>query len=272
MKSRRVYLLGVMLAGAAITASCSPDMITSGVGTRQLAQILDSAFRVDSLAGLRFAPKSIAEEEVAYLADRGLQPVMVSVTTDNGPLAMWMLAGTSVDTNATGTIADSLSVVYGWTPDYQTWLIFVTEQYTGNGEPVAMPAGSLRTMSSPARSLASLTRALAASISAPNHHRTHAAVAIDSLDGAWLGFLWQHGTTVSQDSASGIVSWYEAPGGCTWLGVPLARFKSDSAAACARATYNVQLALRNTGAIPSLTDVTLPAQPIPALRFVDVNF
>jgi hypothetical protein len=274
MKSRRVYLLGIMLIGAVITASCSPDTITAGVGTRQLAQILDSAFRADSLAGLHFAPKSIAEEEVAYLADRGLQPVIVTVTTDNGPLAMWMLAGTSVDTNATGAIADSLSVVYGWTPDYQTWLIFVTEQYTGNGVPVAMPAGSLRTMPPPARSLASLTRTLAASISTPNHPHppTHAAVAIDSLGGAWLGFLWQHGTTVSQDSAAGIVSWYEAPGGCTWLGVPLARFKSDSASACARATYNVQLALRNTGTIPSLTQVTLPAQPIPAMRFVDVNF
>ena len=271
MKSRRVYLLGILLIGAAATASCSADTITAGVGTKQLAQILDSAFRADSVAGLHFAPKSIAEEEVAYLADRGLQPAMVTVTTNNGPLAMWMLAGTSVDTDATGAIADSLSVVYGWTPDYQTWLIFVTEQFTGNGVPVAMPSGSLRTMS-PSRPFTSLARALAASVSSPNHPRTHAAVAIDSLDGAWLGFLWQHGTTVSQDSAAGIVSWYEAPGGCTWLGVPLARFKSDSASACARATYNVQLALRNTGTIPSLTQVTLPAQPIPAMRFVDVNF
>jgi hypothetical protein len=271
MKPRRLYLPGVLLIGAAITASCSSDTITAGVGTRQLAQILDSAFRVDSLAGLHFAPKSIAEEEVAYLADRGLQPVIVTVTTDNGPLAMWMLAGTSVDTNASGAIADSLSVVYGWAPDYQTWLIFVTEQSTGNGIPVAMPAGSLRTLS-PSRPFTSLARTLAASLSSPNHPRTHAAVAIDSLGGAWLGFLWQHGTTVSQDSATGIVSWYEAPGSCTWLGVSLSRFKSDSTSACARATYNVQLALRNAGTIPSLTQVTLPAQPIPAMRFVDVNF
>jgi hypothetical protein len=275
MKSRRMYLLGVMLIGAALTASCSSDTITGGVGTKQLAQILDSAFRADSLAGLHFAPKSIAEEEVAYLADRGLQPVIVTVTTENGPLAMWMLAGTSVDTNATGAIADSLSVVYGWTPDYQTWLIFVTEQYAGNGVPVAMPAGSLRTLSPThpfASSARTLARTLAASIAQPNLPRTHATVAIDSLGGAWIGFLWQHGTTISQDSAAGIVSWYEAPGGCAWLGVPLSRFKSDSASACTRATYNVQLSLRNTGTIPSLTEVTLPAQPIPAMRFVDVNF
>ena len=274
MKSRPVYLLGAMLLGSAVMASCSSDTIVSGVGDRRLAQILDSAFRADSAAGLHYAPKSIAEEEVAYLADRGLQPTIVAVNTDSGALAMWMLAGTVVDTTASGAIADSLSVVYGWTADYQTWLIFVTEQFTGNGLPAAMPSGSLepRHMWSHARSLASLARSLTAPTTAPKHSGVHAAVDVDSLYGSWLGFLWQHGTTVGQDSAAGVVSWYGAPGRCAWEGVPLARFRSDSASACTPATYNVQLVLRNSGPIPSLTHVSLPAQPIPAMRFVDVNF
>ncbi len=268
MKSRPVYLLGAMLVGGTIMASCSSDTITTAVGDRRLAQILDSAFRSDSTAGLHYAPKSIAEEEAAYLADRGLQPAIVVVNTDSGPLTMWMFAGTEVDTTASGVIADSLSVVYGWTADYQTWLIFVTEQFTGNGLSARAQSQSLHSRSA----WSSLTRPSAASIAARNHGTVHSETDIDSLGGSWLGFLWQHGTTVGQDSAAGVVSWYKAPGNCAWEGVTLARFTSDSATACTPATYNVQLTLRNAGAIPSLSHVTLPAQPIPAMRFVDVGF
>jgi hypothetical protein len=113
---------------------------------------------------------------------------------------------------------------------------------------------------------------LTASTAAPNHRSVHAETDIDSLGGSWIGFLWQYGTTVGQDSAAGVVSWYGAPGTCAWEGVALARFTPDSASACARATFNVQLALRNAGPIPALTRVTVPAQPIPAMRFVEVNF
>ncbi len=214
MKPRRVALLGMVLVGGAVMASCSSDTITTAVGDRRLAQILDSAFRADSAAGLHYAPKSIAEEEAAYLADRGLQPAIVVVNTDSGPLAMWMLAGTEVDTTASGTIADSLSVVYGWTDDYQTWLIFVTEQFTGNGLPARAQSQSPHSRSawSHARSLTSSTRSLTASMTARNYGTAHAETDIDSLGGSWLGFLWQHGTTVGQDSAAGVVSLVRSPG------------------------------------------------------------
>jgi hypothetical protein len=261
MKSRRARVVLGMLVGGVVVASCDPDTITAAVGGRQLAELLDSAFRADSAAGLRYAPKSIAEEEVAYLADRGLRPVSVSVTTDSGAVRMWMLAGAEVDTNAQGAIADSLSVVYGWTSDYQTWLIFVSEQFTGNGP--AVSPGSQRV-----GPLALLT----ASRGARGNRAVHAEVDIDSLYGDWLGFVWHRGTTISEDSAAGVVSWYGAPGKCTWAGVPLARFDADSAAGCVPATYNVQLALRNGGPVSSLTRVIVPAQPIPAMRFVEVNF
>ena len=213
MKSRPVYLLGVMLLGSAVMASCSSDTIVSGVGDRRLAQILDSAFRADSAAGLHYAPKSIAEEEVAYLADRGLQPAIVVVNTDSGALAMWMLAGTEVDTTASGAIADSLSVVYGWTADYQTWLIFVTEQFTATASRPRCRRRNLESRNtwSHARSLASLARSLTASTTARIIAASTPRLDVDSLDGSWLGFLWQHGTTVGQDSAAGVVSWYGAP-------------------------------------------------------------
>jgi hypothetical protein len=261
MKSRRAQVLLGMLVGGVVVASCDPDTITMGVGGRQLAELLDSAFRADSAAGLRYAPKSIAEEEVAYLADRGLRPVSVSVTTDSGAVRLWMLAGAEVDTNAQGVIADSLSVVYGWTSDYQTWLIFVTEQFTGNGP--AVSPGSRR--------LAALA-SLMASPGASSNRAVHDEVDIQSLYGDWLGFLWDRGTTISEDSAAGAVLWYGAPGTCTWAGVPLARFNADSVLGCVPATYYVKLALRNGGPISSLTQVIIPAQPIPAMRFVEINF
>lgn len=264
MMNRRACLLVAVLAGGAVTASCSSDRITAG-GPRVLAQILDSAFRIDSAAGLLLDVKTIAEEEVAFLANEGLQPAVVKVNTDSGTLLMYMLAGAGVDITPQGTIGDSISAVYGWTPDYKTWVIFLSEEVTPNGPALGASAIAPRR----GRSLGSLMTSMRALV----HHGVRAEVDIDSLDGNWLGFVWDHGATTATDSASGVTSWSRKPGHCSWEGVTLGeRLEPDSAITCVPAIFNVRLTLRNPGAIPSLTHVSIPAQPIPAVRLVGFQF
>jgi hypothetical protein len=262
----RLCLLVVVLAGGAVIASCSSDMVTGRGGGKFLAQVLDSAFRADSAAGLSESVKTIGEEEVAFLANEGLQPVGVQVHTDGGTILMQMLAGASVQLSSQGTITDSESVVFGWTSDYATWLIFLTDQVIDNN----VATGSAIIKSQRGRSL----RSLMAPIGAGGHRRVRAGADIDSLDGNWLGFIWDHGTTIGADSASGVVSWSGTSGDCVWQGVALAerRLEADSAISCVPATYDVRLTLHYASSIPSLVHVSVPGQPIPALRLEGFGF
>jgi hypothetical protein len=259
---RRLCLLAVLVGGAVI-ASCSSDTVT-GPGGKLLAQILDSAYRADSAAGLSGSAKSIAEEEVAFLADEGLHPVGVAVSTDSGAIRMQMLAGASIESTQ-GTVTDSESVVFAWTSDYETWLIFLADQSIDNSG----AAGSTVIRSRFGQSL----KPLMAAMGARGHRRMGAEVDIDSLGGDWLGLIWDHGTTIDADSATGVVSWAGTPGQCKWQGVALAeeRLEADSAISCVPATYSVRLDLQFVG-IPSLTHVSIPGQPIPALRLEQFGF
>lgn len=258
MKIVRCHLLSASLAGATLLAACGSDKVT-GPSSASLARLFDSAFVADTPGGrlINFRPQ--VELLLALVADEGLTPTTVQVTTASGKLSMQMMALTFLDTTATGTPSDSNADVVGWTSDYQTYLALVYSVNTGNGPPARRirVSGALATLAPPAARSARRTR-------------TESVLTNDDA----FGFVVEGDSVAQSDSSAGNISWSAASGHCAWQHVTIARLESDSTLACSRATVTTNFTLhfpRQAGVDTSLTQISMPSRAIPAVRLVGLN-
>jgi hypothetical protein len=252
------HLLLASLAGATLLAACSSDKPT-GPSSGSLARLFDSAFVADTPGGRLQNLRPQIEQLLALVADEGLTPTTVELTTAGNPISMQMMALTFYDTTAAGTASDSNAYVVGWTSDYQQYLALVYSVTTGNGPParrIAATAG-LAALALPVGRTARSTRPEAV---------------LSANDG--FGFVVDGDSVAQSDSSEGNISWSGASSHCSWQHVVIAREPADSTLACTHATVTTDFTLffpRQPGVDTSLTHVSMSSRAIPAVRLVGLN-